>query len=173
MVRLCAIMLIVVFAETQSLAHQELLERIAAVTAQLGTNQNSAELHLIRADLFRQHREFDAALADLQTASTLRTNWPATFLQRARIYFDSEDFAACIAAVGDCLALDPGNADALILRARSLNRLKNQRSLSRITTPFCFPRIQRRHCPISTSNAPGFRRSFLILLPQFAGWTKG
>jgi tetratricopeptide (TPR) repeat protein len=105
-------------------AHGDLHERIAAVTAQIQTNPASPGLWLQRADLHRQHGEFAAAKNDLDHAAQLKPGWPAAHLQRARISFDTEKFSDCELAATACLNLEPTNADALVLRARSLVQLK-------------------------------------------------
>jgi len=104
-------------------AHGDLHERIAALDGQILTNQSSPELRLQRADLNRQHRDFTAALLDLDQAAKLRPGWAATHLQRARINSDLENFPATVNAATDCLKLAPANADALVLRARAQARL--------------------------------------------------
>ena len=104
-------------------AHGDLHERIAALSAQISTNQNDATLWLQRADLERQHAEFSTAQTDLDHAAQLRPGWASVALQRARLAFDCGNFPATIRAAGDCLQLDPTNADAFVLRARSRGRL--------------------------------------------------
>lgn len=105
-------------------AHGDLHERIAAISAQILTNQASPELWLQRADLHRQHSEFDAAQTDLDHAAQLKPGWAGAALQQARISFDRENFSDCERAATGCLTLEPGNADALVLRGRSLVQLK-------------------------------------------------
>jgi tetratricopeptide (TPR) repeat protein len=100
-------------------AHGDLHERIATLTAQILTNQAVPELWLQRADLNREHGEYDAAISDLDRAAQLRPGWSAVPLQRARISYDTGKFAGCELAATDCLKLDPANADALVLRARA------------------------------------------------------
>lgn len=104
-------------------AHGDLHERIEAISAQLCTNQADANLWLLRADLHRQHGAMFTALADVERAAKLKPGWSAVNLQRARIGFDSENYAGTVAAATDCLKLDASNADALVLRARSFVRL--------------------------------------------------
>lgn len=104
-------------------AHGDLHERIAALTALIHTNQTDPQLWLQRADLHRQHAEFAAAQADLNRAAQLRPGWANAALQQARIAFDCEQFPEAVRAAGACLTLDPANADAHVLRARSLVRL--------------------------------------------------
>ncbi|MDD5140017.1 MAG: tetratricopeptide repeat protein [Verrucomicrobiales bacterium] len=104
-------------------AHGDLHERIAAITAQILTNSSNPELWLQRADLHRQHGEFDAAQTDLDQAVRLKPGWANAALQQVRISFDRQNFPDAVRAAGDCLKLDPANADALVLRARSFVRL--------------------------------------------------
>ena len=105
-------------------AHGDLHERITAISAQILTNPSSPDLWLQRADLHRQHAEFDAAQTDLDHAAQLKPGWASAELQQARIAFDRENFPGAVRAAGDCLMLDPTNADARVLRARSLVRLQ-------------------------------------------------
>ena len=105
-------------------AHGDVHERIIALTAQLRTNSANPELWLQRADLHRQHGDFDAAQTDLDRAVQLKPKWAGAELQQARIAFDREKFPTAVRAAGDCLTLEPANADALVLRARSLVHLE-------------------------------------------------
>lgn len=105
-------------------AHGDLHERINSLTAQILTNSTNPELWLQRADLHRQHAEFAAAQTDLDRAMQLKPGWASAALQQARIAFDREDFPGCEQAATSCLQLEPGNARALVLRARSLVQLK-------------------------------------------------
>jgi tetratricopeptide (TPR) repeat protein len=107
----------------QSAAHGDLHDRIVALTWQISTNQTVPELWLERADLHRRHRDFNAAQADLEHVFKLRPAWSSAALQQARLSFDLEDFSHCERAATDCLSHDPTNADALVLRARSLVHL--------------------------------------------------
>ncbi len=108
----------------QVLAHGDLHDRIETLTQQITAHPSNPELWLQRADLRRQHEEFDAALTDLERAGKLKPGWPPVPLQQARIYFDMRRFAKCERAATACLTLDPVNADALVLRARSRVQLK-------------------------------------------------
>lgn len=103
-----------------SMAHGDLQERIEAITVQILSNQASPELWLHRADLNRQHGDFSAARSDLDRAAQLKPGWAVAHLQLARISFESGQFVDCERAATECLALEPSNADALVLRARSL-----------------------------------------------------
>ncbi len=115
---------LVALCRHQVLAHGDLHERIETLTRQITLHPDDAKLWLQRADLRRQHEEFDAALTDLERAGKVKPGWPLVPLQQARIYFDLRRFAKCERAATACLALDPVNADALVLRARSRVHLK-------------------------------------------------
>jgi tetratricopeptide (TPR) repeat protein len=112
-------------------AHGDLHGRIVAITSELATNQNQAALWLQRADLRRQHGEFVEAQSDLNYAAQLHPNWSAVDLQRARLAFDCGNFPAAIRAAGNCLLRDTNNADARVLRARSLVTLARRDELER------------------------------------------
>lgn len=101
-------------------AHGDLHERIEFLKTEISTNQASPGLWLRLADLQRQHGEFDAALVTLDQAVKLKPGWDAGHLERARIYFDSHEFPQAVSAAADCLKDNAANADALVLRARSL-----------------------------------------------------
>ncbi len=106
-----------------AVAHGDLHDRIVALTVRLQTNAANGELWLQRADLRRQHGEWEAALEDVESAGRLKPDWLPARLQRARIFHDQEKSAETVRAATYCLVLDPANADALVLRARSLARL--------------------------------------------------
>jgi tetratricopeptide (TPR) repeat protein len=100
-------------------AHGDLHARILALTLQIQTNTTTAELLLQRADLSRQHSDFPAALTDTAAALRLQPNWPAAWLQQARIQFDAGQAAAAITSATACLKQVATNSDALVIRARS------------------------------------------------------
>ena len=125
MIRLWFTLFAISLLADRSLAHGDLHERIAAVTAQILTNSASPDLWLLRADLNRQHGEFAAAQTDLDKAAQLKPDWAAAQLQQARLAFDTGRFSEGSRAATACLKLEPTNADALVLRARSHGQLKN------------------------------------------------
>jgi tetratricopeptide (TPR) repeat protein len=115
---------LLVWSTAPAAAHGDLHERIEAVTEKIQVAPTDPDLLLQRADLRRQHEEWDAAFADLEKALELRPNWSAAYLQQARIFYDMSKFRKAISAASDCLKFDPANADALVLRARSLVKLE-------------------------------------------------
>jgi tetratricopeptide (TPR) repeat protein len=108
---------------SRAFAHGDLHDRIEAISKQLADQPSNAELWLQRADVYRQHEDFGAALADLEKAERIKPDWPLVPLQRARIFFDQQKYPDGERAASDCLKLDPANPDALVLRARCRTRL--------------------------------------------------
>ena len=106
-------------------AHADLEEQIAALTRQLAKQGESATLYCERADLYRRHAEFDAALADVSAAERLQTNSPPLSLDRARILSDAGRAAEALATIRPFLDREPDHPEALIIRARSHARLGN------------------------------------------------
>lgn len=117
-------LLLFLAASTRLAAHGDLHERIEAVTQKILAQPSDPDLWLQRADLHRQHEEFDAALTDLEKAGQLKPHWLLVPLQLARIHFDQGNFSRAETTATDCLKLDQSNPDALVIRARSRVQLK-------------------------------------------------
>ena len=112
--------------ELLAFAHVDLHERITELAQRIQNDPASFNLRLERADTLRLDREFADALADVEAAEKILPHQPATQLERARIWFDSEHFSRTVVAASECLTLSPANADALVLRARAYARLNLQ-----------------------------------------------
>src|ERR1043165_4598850 len=97
------ILLLLLTVTSRLAAHGDLHERIEAVTQKILTNPSDPDFLLQRADLHRQHEEFDAALTDLEKAEQLKPNWVLVPLQRARIHFDLGKFSRAETAASNCL----------------------------------------------------------------------
>lgn len=101
-----------------ALAHGDVHDRIKSLTLELTEEADNAKLWVKRADLNRRHGEFAAALSDADEALRLKPDWPAAQLQRARILLDVQRYPSACAAANACLARDPANSDALVIRSR-------------------------------------------------------
>ena len=110
-------------APLRAVAHGDLDARIETLTRQIEQEPRNANLRLQRADTLRHHREFPAALADVTEAEKLQAEQPAVDLQRARIWFDAEQFPQAVRAASACLTRAVTNAEPLVIRARSRARL--------------------------------------------------
>lgn len=106
-----------------ALAHGDLDQRIQGLSLELAKDATQAELWLKRASLYRQHGELAAALSDVREALQLKPDWPAAQLQLARILLDLQRHAPARVAADVCLARDPGNPDALVIRSRCYTHL--------------------------------------------------
>ncbi len=99
-------------------AHPDLMEQITSLTQQLSEHDDSPALFLKRADLFRRHAQFDAALADIATAERLQTNTAGLNLDRARVLCDARRAAESYEEIQPFLQTNPNHGEALIIRAR-------------------------------------------------------
>ncbi len=104
-------------------AHPDLIEQIAQITSQLGKQPHTGNLYLQRANLFRRHSEYDAALLDIANAERWETNATVILLARARVYCDAGRSEAALSTVEEVLRLPPGEPEGLLIRARSRARL--------------------------------------------------
>lgn len=99
-------------------AHGDLSERIAELSVQIIDQPTNATLLLQRADLFRQHQQFDAALADLTMAAQFKTDERAVLLAQAHVFSDAGETTNALAIAERFLSLEPDYSGALVLRAR-------------------------------------------------------
>jgi len=117
------VVLIVVAVPGRVSAHADLEERIDRVTAKIRTGGGTAELYLQRADLHRQHGEFEEAFSDLESARRLDPSLEAIRLARARTLFDAGKPAECLGELDVFLKGERGHAPGLLLRAQCLVKL--------------------------------------------------
>jgi len=111
------------FGAACGLAHPDLIEQIAKVSDEMGRAGETPERLQQRAELFRRHAQFDAALADIATAERLQTNAPPLTLERARILCDAGRSNEALAAVQEVLARTANQVEALIIRAKCRAKL--------------------------------------------------
>lgn len=104
-------------------AHPDLIQQIVQVTEQMNQHRESAGLFCARAELFRRHGQFEAALNDLAAAERLNTNATPMRLERARVYCDSGHAQEALVEIQFFLTNDPHHSEGLLIRARSLARL--------------------------------------------------
>lgn len=104
------------------LAHGDVHDRIAGVTRQLAATPTDAQLYLQRAELFRQDADWQAALADCDTAQPLDATLDAALL-RGRILLDAGRPADALPVLDGYLSRHPQHTQAWVCRARVLTRL--------------------------------------------------
>ena len=106
-----------------SAAHDAIRDQIASVTAQIARSPANPELLVRRAELYRAARQWPAAHADLDRATTLDSSLTTAGLARAHLFLDSGNPKAAADAASRFLDRQPGHADALLVRARARVRL--------------------------------------------------
>lgn len=115
--------LVALVANTRNAAlHDGLHEQIRALDRAIERSPGRAELHLRRAELFRLHRQWAEALADLRRAEELDPRLDGLVLGQARLLLDEGQLDAARAIVERHLALTPGDPRAHLLRAEIATR---------------------------------------------------
>lgn len=104
-------------------AHDDLDVQIQRISAAIAADPGDAGLYLRRAELFRQHAEFDNARADLATAALIDPRVAGLERQRARVQLDLGDHAGARLALDRHLAATPDDGEALAARAECAQRL--------------------------------------------------
>ena len=102
-------------------AHGDLHERIDELTARLDASPKNPDLLLRRADLLRQHDDFDGALRDLDTLTAMNSRQDDALLLRGRTLLEcacgrAEEAATALAAFLD---RRPSHGEAWLLLARA------------------------------------------------------
>ena len=113
------------FAAAQTaLAHGDLHLRILALTRQIeAATNNPAPLYLQRAELHREHADWDAAAADYARATELDPNLPGVELGHAKLLSDSGQLQAALPMFDRAIARWPEDGEAYVGRARLLLKL--------------------------------------------------
>lgn len=125
--RLAFLLLLVAALTPSARAHGELDRQIAAVTDRLRRAPKDATLLLQRAELYRQHAEPEAALADLARARQLAPLLVEVDFTEGRVLLDTGRLAEARAALDRFLAAQPDHPIALWYRAQTLVKLDHRR----------------------------------------------
>jgi predicted Zn-dependent protease len=112
--------LVVLAFPAMALAHGDLHDQIAAATHRIEQQPGSAALYLGRARLYRVHREWAEALADLDRAVRLEPGLEGIDLARGITLLDAGRPSEASAVLDRVLASRPDQADAWLARARAL-----------------------------------------------------
>jgi tetratricopeptide (TPR) repeat protein len=118
-----------VIAAPQSVsAHGEVLIQIAAISKKIeAATNNAAQLYLDRAELHREHKDWDAAKLDYDRASKLDAKLDAVDFCRARMLDDSGQLEAARAMFNNVIRRSPKDGEAFIGRARVLVKLREMK----------------------------------------------
>src|SRR5262249_13881240 len=126
---LCGLAFVLTAASVwRAAAHEDLLARIATLTAQLSTNQNNVELLLQRAEIYRFHANWPEARSDYATVAKLAPKSDALLLGLAQLNADAGDLPAARTAYTEFLSRFPTNGVAHLDRARVLARLGERKA---------------------------------------------
>jgi predicted Zn-dependent protease len=104
-------------------AHGDLHEQIAAVTQRIEKDPTNAAFYLKRGQLHRMHRDWDAAMADLDRAAMLDPDLSVVDLARGRTLLEANWPIFAKLTLDRFLAKQPTHADGLVTRARVLIKL--------------------------------------------------
>jgi tetratricopeptide (TPR) repeat protein len=104
-------------------AHGDLHDQIAAVTHQIHQDPTNATLFLKRGELYRVHREWEAALSDYAEVVRLDPNSRAIDFFLGRMLLESDRPVPACECLNRFLAKQPDHVEALIARARVLAKL--------------------------------------------------
>ncbi len=108
-------------------AHGDLDRQIATVTDRLRRSPKDATLLLQRAELYRQHAEPEAALADLAQVRKLNPKLVEAEFTEGRVLLDTGRLAEARSALDRFLAAKPDHPIALWYRAQTLVKLDQRR----------------------------------------------
>ena len=105
------------------MAHPGLEIRIAAVTERIQQHPGNAELYVLRGELHREHRDWEAALADYGRASELDPDIATVELARGMLYFDSGRLTEAKSELDRFLVKNPKDSRGRAARARIFVKL--------------------------------------------------
>ena len=112
------------FIHAVASAHGDLHWRIESLSEQLTADLGNIELWLKRGELYRQHGEWQSALADLAQANQLDPDNTKINFFIGRVLYQAGKPWQAILHLRRYLRSDPGHANALLYTARSLAALE-------------------------------------------------
>ena len=105
------------------MAHPDIEIRIAAVTERIQQHPRNAELYVRRGELHREHRDWEAALADYSRASELDPGLATVALARGMLYFDFGRLAEAKSELDRFLVKNPNHSQGRTARAKVFVKL--------------------------------------------------
>lgn len=105
-----------------ALAHGDIHERIESLSKQIAASPQNARLHAQRAELCRQHEDWQGALADCDLAKRLDPSLELDLL-RSRTLLESGQAAMALPLLDGFLGRHPQHPQALACRARAETKL--------------------------------------------------
>lgn len=120
----CVLILVSMLAPVAASAHEPLPIRVAEATSEIERSPGAARSYLIRAELYRLERAWDAARADCDRAAALDPDLATVDLCRGALAYDRGDAAAARVHLDRYLQREPGSARGHALLARVLEKLR-------------------------------------------------
>ena len=102
-------------------AHGDVHLQIVEITKRLEREKGDPELYLRRAELYRLHQYFDAALADLETAAQLNSQLEILDFSRGNILFEGGWPLSARVALNRHLARHTNHVEGYVTRSRVLH----------------------------------------------------
>jgi len=106
------------------MAHPDIDARIDILDKKITQNPNDAMLYLKRGNLHRQHRDWEAALADFKSATSIAPDLPDVFYYRSLLWFDAGQPTRAHELIDRFLAIQPSLAQGFIVRSRIRTELR-------------------------------------------------
>lgn len=118
-----ACLLSAAFAPPIAFAHGDLHEQIVAISQRIAADPSNANLILRRAELHREHEQWQQADADYDLAGKLAPDNPAIGLGRGKLYLAMGKLNAARMSLDGVLGARPTHVDARATRAQVLQAL--------------------------------------------------
>jgi tetratricopeptide (TPR) repeat protein len=106
-----------------SWGHPAIEAQIALINERLEQSPADGALYFKRAQLHRQHREWDSALRDFDQALRLDPLMTVAQLRRGEVFLEADRAGEAKQAFDEFLKAHPTNLDGLLLRERALQKL--------------------------------------------------
>jgi len=103
-----------------AMAHGPLHEQIVRLGKAIEQFPDNADLYLQRGELHRHHQDWNAALADYNTAENLASRLALVDLCRGKLFLDAGEPKQAKAALDRFLAKAPNDAEGFLTRGRAL-----------------------------------------------------
>ena len=99
-------------------AHPEIDDALSRLNPLIAANPDNAALYLERGQLYARHEDWVAAEANYLRAAELAPSLPGLARARGALAFAMREFKGARAQLDAAIALDPADAEALILRGQ-------------------------------------------------------
>ena len=125
---LCLPLLLISALSLPAWAHEGLYEQLVAVTQQIRKAPRNPQLYLKRGELYRLLQQWDNALDDYRRARQLKPDMLETDFYCGRMWFEAGEPQRAKPALDAFLKNTPQHGEALLMRARVYEKLKDYRA---------------------------------------------